>query len=97
MKINNTVLIIGVACLIVGGVAGYYLSEQNQTDYVMKGAEFGCASAANAESGFCEFVSGGDYLAKKQQGADVCPPCGCDPGAGAGSCCAHCVLKMIGD
>lgn len=96
MKLNNEVLLIGVACLVVGGLAGYYWSEQNKTDYVLKGAEFGCASAADSESGFCEFVSGGDYLEKAQQGADICPPCGCfGTGAKAGACCANCVIEMI--
>jgi hypothetical protein len=88
-------MLIGVACLVVGGVAGYYWSEQSKTDYVLKGAEFGCASALDAESGFCGFVSGGDYLEKAQQGADICPPCGCSPGKGAGACCANCIIGLI--
>ncbi|MFA4946500.1 MAG: hypothetical protein WC607_03115 [Candidatus Micrarchaeia archaeon] len=96
---NNKIWIIAAVCLIVGGLAGYYFSEQNNTEYVLKGAEFGCASAANAESGFCEFVSGGDYLEKATKSSgDVCPPCGCyGSGAPAGECCGNCVLRLIGD
>ena len=97
MKLNNEVMLIGVACLIVGGAAGYLLSEQNKTDYIMKGVEFGCNSAVNPDSQICEYavVASEEFLQKKEQAGDVCPPCGCSPGEGAGTCCANCIIAMI--
>ena len=77
MKLNNEVMLIGVACLIVGGAAGYLVASQAGNDYSIKGIstafaegkDIGCYMGAATETEFDACVdaasSESDYLTKK--------------------------------
>ena len=71
---NCKMMLVGVAiaCLVIGGIAGYWYSGQSIRDYTIKAVTVGCVEgcASNADPGACtqacyDSIKGGDYLPKQ--------------------------------
>jgi len=65
---------IAIACLIIGGLAGYWYASSNSNYYLAKGAQLGCVTACNDDDACIQekcvgitpaTIGNGDYLQKR--------------------------------